>query len=83
MNVILLKDVEKLGLKGDVVNVARGYARNYLLPRKLAEVATDGRIAEVKRIFSSAPPSPRSRTLARRTSTGPTPVWIARCGPWP
>jgi len=50
MNVILLKDVEKLGLKGDVVNVARGYARNYLLPRKLAEVATDGRIAEVKRI---------------------------------
>ena len=50
MNVILLKDVEKLGLKGDVVNVARGYARNYLLPRKLAEVATDGRIAEVERI---------------------------------
>jgi len=50
MNVILLKDVEKLGLKGDVVNVARGYARNYLLPRKLAEVATDGRIAEIERI---------------------------------
>jgi large subunit ribosomal protein L9 len=50
MNVILLKDVEKLGLKGDVVNVARGYARNYLLPRNLAEVATGGRIAEVKRI---------------------------------
>ena len=50
MNVILLKDVEKLGLKGDVVNVARGYARNFLLPRKLAEVATDGRVAEVKRI---------------------------------
>jgi len=50
MNVILLKDVEKLGLKGDVVDVKRGYARNYLLPRKLAEVATNGRIAEVKRI---------------------------------
>ena len=30
MNVILLKDVEKLGLRGEVVNVARGYARNYL-----------------------------------------------------
>src|SRR6478672_6934743 len=42
-----------------------------------------GRIDDVKRIFSSAPTSPRSRTLARRTSTGPTPVWIARCGPWP
>ena len=37
MQVILLKDVEKLGLRGDVVDVARGYARNYLLPRKLAE----------------------------------------------
>ena len=36
MDVILLKDVEKVGLKGDVVTVARGYARNYLLPRRLA-----------------------------------------------
>jgi large subunit ribosomal protein L9 len=50
MNVILLKDVEKLGLRGDVVDVKRGYARNFLLPRKLAEVATPGRVAEVKRI---------------------------------
>ena len=50
MNVILLKDVEKLGLRGEVVNVARGYARNYLLPRQLAEVATEGRVKEVKRI---------------------------------
>ncbi len=52
MNVILLKDVEKLGLRGEVVNVARGYARNFLLPRQLAEVATEGRVAEVKRIES-------------------------------
>ena len=50
MNVILLKDVEKLGLRGEVVNVARGYARNFLLPRQLAEVATEGRVREVKRI---------------------------------
>jgi len=50
MNVILLKDVEKLGLRGEVVNVARGYARNFLLPRNLAEVATEGRVREVKRI---------------------------------
>jgi large subunit ribosomal protein L9 len=50
MNVILLKDVDKLGLRGEVVHVARGYARNFLLPRKLAEVATPGRVAEVKRI---------------------------------
>ena len=50
MNVILLEDVEKLGLRGEVVNVARGYARNFLLPRQLAEVATEGRVKEVKRI---------------------------------
>src|SRR5207342_1682928 len=50
MNVILLKDVEKLGLRGEVVNVARGYARNFLLPRQLAEVATEARVKEVKRI---------------------------------
>ena len=50
MNVILLKDVDKLGMRGEVVNVARGYARNFLLPRQLAEVATEGRVKEVQRI---------------------------------
>jgi large subunit ribosomal protein L9 len=50
MDVILLRDVDKVGLRGEVVNVARGYARNYLLPRKLAEPATAGRVAELKRI---------------------------------
>ncbi|HXG75859.1 MAG TPA: 50S ribosomal protein L9 [Gaiellaceae bacterium] len=50
MQVILLKDVEKLGLKGDVVDVARGYARNFLLPRRLAEPATPARVAEVRKI---------------------------------
>ena len=50
MEVILLKDVEKVGLRGEVVNVARGYARNFLLPRRLAEPATEGRVAELKRI---------------------------------
>ncbi|MGI8973182.1 MAG: 50S ribosomal protein L9 [Gaiella sp.] len=50
MQLILLSDVEKLGLKGEVVEVKRGFARNYLLPRRLAEVATPGRIAEVRRI---------------------------------
>jgi len=50
MEVILTRDVEKLGLKGDVVDVKRGYARNYLLPRRLAEVATAGRAAELRRI---------------------------------
>jgi len=50
MEVILTSDVEKLGLKGEVVDVKRGYARNFLLPRRLAEVATPGRVAEIKRI---------------------------------
>jgi large subunit ribosomal protein L9 len=50
MEIILLKDVEKLGLRGDVVNVARGYARNYLLPRRLAEVATPARVTELRRV---------------------------------
>ena len=49
MDVILLSDVEKVGLRGDVVSVARGYARNYLLPRRLAEVATPARVAELHR----------------------------------
>ncbi|HEU6444788.1 MAG TPA: 50S ribosomal protein L9 [Gaiellaceae bacterium] len=49
MQVILLKDVDKVGLRGDVVDVARGYARNYLLPRRLAEPASPGRLEELRR----------------------------------
>jgi large subunit ribosomal protein L9 len=49
VEVILLQDVDKVGLRGEVVSVARGYARNYLLPRKLAEAATPARIAEQER----------------------------------
>lgn len=49
MNVILLKDVDKVGLRGEVVSVARGYARNYLLPRRLAEEATAARVAELRK----------------------------------
>jgi large subunit ribosomal protein L9 len=50
MKLILLKDIEKVGLRGDVVDVARGYARNFLLPRRLAETATPARVAELQRI---------------------------------
>jgi large subunit ribosomal protein L9 len=50
MEVILLQDVEKLGLRGEVVDVARGYARNYLLPRKLAENASPARVAELRKV---------------------------------
>ena len=50
MHVILLKDVEKVGLRGDVVSVSRGYMRNYLGPRRLAEEATPSRVAELEKV---------------------------------
>jgi large subunit ribosomal protein L9 len=49
VEVILLSDVEKVGLRGDVVDVARGYARNFLLPRRLAEPATPARVADLRK----------------------------------
>lgn len=49
MQVILLKDIDKVGLRGEVVDVARGYARNFLLPRQLAEPASPGRLGELRR----------------------------------
>ena len=49
MQVVLRQDVDSLGLRGEVVNVARGYARNYLLPRGLAELATPGLVRELER----------------------------------
>jgi large subunit ribosomal protein L9 len=49
VQVILLKDVEKVGLRGEVVDVARGFARNFLMPRKLAEPATPARVAELEK----------------------------------
>jgi large subunit ribosomal protein L9 len=49
MDVILLEDVDKIGLRGDVVSVARGYARNFLFPRRLAQEATDARVAELRK----------------------------------
>jgi large subunit ribosomal protein L9 len=49
VEVVLRQDIEKLGLRGEVVDVARGYARNYLLPRGLAEVATPGLVRELER----------------------------------
>jgi large subunit ribosomal protein L9 len=50
LEVILRSDVDKIGLRGEVVNVARGYARNYLFPRGLADAATPARVAEVRKV---------------------------------
>ena len=70
MEVILRSDVEKLGLKGDVVDVKRGYARNYLLPRRLAEVATPGASPRSAGSKTSAPgtrpPRPSRPPRSRR-----------------
>ena len=46
---ILTQDVESLGEKGDVVDVSPGYLRNFLVPRKLAQPATAGSVAEAQR----------------------------------
>jgi large subunit ribosomal protein L9 len=53
MQVILRQDVEKVGLRGEVVDVAAGFARNYLLPRRLAEPAAPGRVAELEKFAAS------------------------------
>jgi large subunit ribosomal protein L9 len=49
MEVILREHVEKLGNRGQVVKVADGYARNYLLPRKLALLVTEGNKQQIER----------------------------------
>jgi large subunit ribosomal protein L9 len=47
MKILLKKEINKLGNIGDVVDVASGYARNYLLPKKLATVVTKGNIEQI------------------------------------
>lgn len=60
MQIILQEDIEKLGARGDVVSVAEGYARNFLLPRKLALEASPGNLKRLEKIRT---------TLAKRTAT--------------
>lgn len=50
MKVILIEDVDRVGRKGDIRNVANGYGRNFLLPRKLAVVATEGNLKQVEQL---------------------------------
>jgi large subunit ribosomal protein L9 len=50
MEIILQEDVEKLGTRGQVVDVANGYARNYLLPRKLGIEATPGNLKRLEKM---------------------------------
>ena len=49
MEVILREHIDNLGRRGEIVKVANGYARNYLLPRKLALLATEGNKRQIER----------------------------------
>ena len=60
MQIILQEDVEKLGNRGDVVTVKSGYARNFLLPKKLAVEASPGNMKALERIRGA---------LAKKTAT--------------
>jgi len=60
MQIILQEDVEKLGQRGEVVEVKAGYARNFLLPRKLALEASAGNLKRLEKIRGQ---------LAKRTAT--------------
>ena len=60
MQIILQEDIDQLGHRGDVVTVKPGYARNFLLPRKLALEATAGNMKALERIRTS---------LAKKTAT--------------
>ncbi len=65
MQVILTKDVEKIGRRGDIVDVSRGYVRNFLTPRGLAEVATPSKMEEARRQMEEA--EEREQRLAERS----------------
>jgi large subunit ribosomal protein L9 len=54
MKVLLIKDVYKLGRAGDVKKVADGYGRNFLLPQKMAVLATPGALKQTEKIRSQA-----------------------------
>lgn len=60
MEIILQEDVDKLGHRGEIVTVKTGYARNFLLPRKLAIEATSGNMKALEKIRTS---------LAKKTAT--------------
>ncbi len=49
MRIVLREDIDKLGRRGEVIDVAAGYARNYLLPKKKALPATDGNLKVIER----------------------------------
>ncbi|HEU4599953.1 MAG TPA: 50S ribosomal protein L9 [Solirubrobacterales bacterium] len=67
---ILLQDVENLGERGHVVDVAPGYLRNYLVPRKLAQAATAGALEEAQRRMAAAERAAAARAEREAEAAG-------------
>jgi len=70
MKIVLREDVDKLGTKGDIVDVADGYARNYLVPRGLGMLASRGVVAQAESMRRNrAAREARDRTAAEAVAT--------------
>ena len=84
MKVILANDVDKLGHKGDIVTVADGYARNYLVPKGLAMFASKGALKQaedMQRARAERVRKEKEAAAARVATLGASPVYIsARAG---
>ena len=84
MKVILATDVEKLGRKGDVVTVADGYGRNYLVPKGLALTASKGALKQaelMRKAREELERKAKDEAAAKVATLGATPVYIsARAG---
>jgi large subunit ribosomal protein L9 len=84
MKVILADDIESLGRKGDVVNVADGFARNFLVPKGKAMVASKGALRqaeEMRRAREEVERKLKEEAAGRVTRLGASPVYIsARAG---
>ena len=81
MEVILREHVDNLGRRGEIVKVAAGYARNYLLPRKLALLATEGNkqhVARERRIMETREAEEKSRAEAIAARLAAVAISIAR-----
>ena len=81
MEVILRDHVEKLGKRGEIVKVSDGYARNYLLPRKLALPATEGNkkhVARERKIMETREAEEKSQAQAVASRLSTIDITIAR-----
>jgi large subunit ribosomal protein L9 len=84
MQIILQEDVEKLGVRGEVVTVAEGYARNFLLPKQLALPASAGNLKRLEKIRATlAKKTAGEREVAQKqadTLTGITITLVRKAG---